>query len=164
MCFLQLDHVNVYHGQDYKSKYKAPTDYCMVLKVHTHLHTHTHLYNQQWTIMLLQPSVNLCFWSFEKKKIITENSHLRSFPIILLQMCFFISFKRNCQVGTCTLEFVYLSKRGHACTAVSPFFHIIIVYLPQSTHLQCIHIQEKMTMTVCVWHCSLSLPSSGVTE
>ncbi|XP_067371607.1 ras-associated and pleckstrin homology domains-containing protein 1a isoform X1 [Channa argus] len=31
-CFLQLDHVNVYHGQDYKSKYKAPTDYCMVLK------------------------------------------------------------------------------------------------------------------------------------
>uniref|UniRef100_A0A3B4URY6 Ras association (RalGDS/AF-6) and pleckstrin homology domains 1 n=1 Tax=Seriola dumerili TaxID=41447 RepID=A0A3B4URY6_SERDU len=32
VCFLQLDHVNVYHGQDYKSKYKAPTDYCMVLK------------------------------------------------------------------------------------------------------------------------------------
>uniref|UniRef100_A0A3P9GX33 Wu:fj59g11 n=1 Tax=Oryzias latipes TaxID=8090 RepID=A0A3P9GX33_ORYLA len=31
-CFLQLDHVNVYLGQDYKSKYKAPTDYCMVLK------------------------------------------------------------------------------------------------------------------------------------
>lgn len=33
VCFLQLDHVNVYYGQDYKSKYKAPTDYCMVLKV-----------------------------------------------------------------------------------------------------------------------------------
>ncbi|XP_071063177.1 LOW QUALITY PROTEIN: ras-associated and pleckstrin homology domains-containing protein 1-like [Pseudochaenichthys georgianus] len=32
VCFLQLDHVNVYSGQDYKSKYKAPTDYCMVLK------------------------------------------------------------------------------------------------------------------------------------
>ncbi|CAL9690713.1 unnamed protein product [Knipowitschia caucasica] len=32
VCFLQLDHVNVYFGQDYKSKYKAPTDYCMVLK------------------------------------------------------------------------------------------------------------------------------------
>ncbi|XP_041807085.1 ras-associated and pleckstrin homology domains-containing protein 1a isoform X2 [Chelmon rostratus] len=32
VCFLQLDHVNVYNGQDYKSKYKAPTDYCMVLK------------------------------------------------------------------------------------------------------------------------------------
>uniref|UniRef100_A0AAQ5XUU0 Ras association (RalGDS/AF-6) and pleckstrin homology domains 1b n=1 Tax=Amphiprion ocellaris TaxID=80972 RepID=A0AAQ5XUU0_AMPOC len=32
VCFLQLDHVNVYLGQDYKSKYKAPTDYCMVLK------------------------------------------------------------------------------------------------------------------------------------
>uniref|UniRef100_A0A3B4AYK6 Uncharacterized protein n=1 Tax=Periophthalmus magnuspinnatus TaxID=409849 RepID=A0A3B4AYK6_9GOBI len=32
VCFLQLDHVNVYYGQDYKSKYKAPTDYCMVLK------------------------------------------------------------------------------------------------------------------------------------
>ncbi|XP_035531823.1 ras-associated and pleckstrin homology domains-containing protein 1-like [Morone saxatilis] len=32
VCFLQLDHVNVYHGQDYKSKFKAPTDYCMVLK------------------------------------------------------------------------------------------------------------------------------------
>lgn len=35
-CFLQLDHVNVYLGQDYKSKYKAPTDYCMVLKVGGH--------------------------------------------------------------------------------------------------------------------------------
>ncbi|TNN48016.1 Ras-associated and pleckstrin y domains-containing protein 1 [Liparis tanakae] len=33
VCFLQLDHVNVYNGQDYKSKYKAPTDYCMVLKI-----------------------------------------------------------------------------------------------------------------------------------
>lgn len=32
VCFLQLDHANVYYGQDYKSKYKAPTDYCMVLK------------------------------------------------------------------------------------------------------------------------------------
>ncbi|KTF72953.1 hypothetical protein cypCar_00042190, partial [Cyprinus carpio] len=33
VCFLQLDHVNVYLGQDYRSKYKAPTDYCMVLKI-----------------------------------------------------------------------------------------------------------------------------------
>lgn len=33
MCFLQLDHVNVYYGQDYRSKYKAPTDYCLALKV-----------------------------------------------------------------------------------------------------------------------------------
>ncbi|XP_061735436.1 ras-associated and pleckstrin homology domains-containing protein 1-like isoform X1 [Nerophis ophidion] len=32
VCFLQLDHVNVYSGQDYKNKYKAPTDFCMVLK------------------------------------------------------------------------------------------------------------------------------------
>ncbi|XP_054602508.1 ras-associated and pleckstrin homology domains-containing protein 1 [Nothobranchius furzeri] len=32
VCFLQLDHVNVYLGQDYKDKYKAPTDHCMVLK------------------------------------------------------------------------------------------------------------------------------------
>ncbi|XP_014867845.1 PREDICTED: ras-associated and pleckstrin homology domains-containing protein 1-like isoform X1 [Poecilia mexicana] len=32
VCFLQLDHVNVYLGHDYKSKYKAPTDFCMVLK------------------------------------------------------------------------------------------------------------------------------------
>uniref|UniRef100_A0A8C6SIL2 Ras association (RalGDS/AF-6) and pleckstrin homology domains 1b n=1 Tax=Neogobius melanostomus TaxID=47308 RepID=A0A8C6SIL2_9GOBI len=31
-CFLQLDHVNVYYGQDYRSKYKAPTDYCLTLK------------------------------------------------------------------------------------------------------------------------------------
>ena len=33
VCFLQLDHVNVYYGQDYRSKYKAPTDYCLALKV-----------------------------------------------------------------------------------------------------------------------------------
>uniref|UniRef100_A0A8K9WMK7 Ras association (RalGDS/AF-6) and pleckstrin homology domains 1a n=1 Tax=Oncorhynchus mykiss TaxID=8022 RepID=A0A8K9WMK7_ONCMY len=32
VCFLQLDHVNVYNGQDYRSKYKAPTDYCLALK------------------------------------------------------------------------------------------------------------------------------------
>ncbi|XP_048389833.1 ras-associated and pleckstrin homology domains-containing protein 1 isoform X2 [Stegostoma tigrinum] len=31
-CFIQLDHVNVYYGQDYRSKYKAPTDYCCALK------------------------------------------------------------------------------------------------------------------------------------
>ena len=49
MCFLQLHHVNIYYGQDYRSKYKAPSDYCLVLKVthtHTHMaevtHTHTH--------------------------------------------------------------------------------------------------------------------------
>ncbi|XP_041515438.1 ras-associated and pleckstrin homology domains-containing protein 1 isoform X3 [Microtus oregoni] len=32
VCFLQLDHVNVYYGQDYRSKYKAPTDCCLALK------------------------------------------------------------------------------------------------------------------------------------
>ncbi|CAL8265713.1 unnamed protein product [Lota lota] len=32
VCFLQLHHVNIYYGQDYRSKYKAPTDYCLVLK------------------------------------------------------------------------------------------------------------------------------------
>ncbi|MBN3308735.1 RAPH1 protein, partial [Amia calva] len=32
VCFLQLDHVNVYYGQDYRNKYKAPTDYCLALK------------------------------------------------------------------------------------------------------------------------------------
>ncbi|XP_032210413.1 ras-associated and pleckstrin homology domains-containing protein 1 isoform X5 [Mustela erminea] len=32
VCFLQLDHVNVYYGQDYRNKYKAPTDHCLVLK------------------------------------------------------------------------------------------------------------------------------------
>ncbi len=36
VCFLQLDHVNVYYGQDYRSKYKAPTDYCLALKVKPH--------------------------------------------------------------------------------------------------------------------------------
>lgn len=33
MCFVQFDNVNVYYGQDVKSKYKAPTDFCFVLKV-----------------------------------------------------------------------------------------------------------------------------------
>nr|XP_015214838.1 PREDICTED: ras-associated and pleckstrin homology domains-containing protein 1 isoform X1 [Lepisosteus oculatus] len=32
VCFLQLDHVNVYYGQDYRNKYKAPSDYCLALK------------------------------------------------------------------------------------------------------------------------------------
>ncbi|XP_056467068.1 ras-associated and pleckstrin homology domains-containing protein 1a [Gadus chalcogrammus] len=32
VCFLQLHHVNIYYGQDYRSKYKAPSDYCLVLK------------------------------------------------------------------------------------------------------------------------------------
>ncbi|XP_055086033.1 amyloid beta A4 precursor protein-binding family B member 1-interacting protein isoform X2 [Periophthalmus magnuspinnatus] len=32
VCFVQFDNVNVYYGQDFKSKYKAPTDFCFVLK------------------------------------------------------------------------------------------------------------------------------------
>uniref|UniRef100_A0A4W6DW93 Amyloid beta A4 precursor protein-binding family B member 1-interacting protein n=1 Tax=Lates calcarifer TaxID=8187 RepID=A0A4W6DW93_LATCA len=32
VCFLQFDNVNVYYGKDFKSKYKAPTDFCFVLK------------------------------------------------------------------------------------------------------------------------------------
>ncbi|MBN3317806.1 RAPH1 protein, partial [Atractosteus spatula] len=35
VCFLQLDHVNVYYGQDYRNKYKAPSDYCLALKTDT---------------------------------------------------------------------------------------------------------------------------------
>ncbi|XP_031419160.1 amyloid beta A4 precursor protein-binding family B member 1-interacting protein-like isoform X2 [Clupea harengus] len=31
-CFIQLEHVNVYHSQEYKHKYRAPTDFCFVLK------------------------------------------------------------------------------------------------------------------------------------
>lgn len=32
VCFVQFDNVNVYYGKDFKSKYKAPTDFCFVLK------------------------------------------------------------------------------------------------------------------------------------
>ncbi|XP_028288602.1 amyloid beta A4 precursor protein-binding family B member 1-interacting protein [Parambassis ranga] len=32
VCFVQFDNVNVYYSKDYKSKYKAPTDFCFVLK------------------------------------------------------------------------------------------------------------------------------------
>ncbi|KAJ0059707.1 hypothetical protein NL108_011198, partial [Boleophthalmus pectinirostris] len=32
VCFVQFDNVNVYYGQDFKTKYKAPTDFCFVLK------------------------------------------------------------------------------------------------------------------------------------
>ncbi|CAG5896111.1 unnamed protein product [Menidia menidia] len=32
ICFVQFDNVNVYYGGDFKSKYKAPTDFCFVLK------------------------------------------------------------------------------------------------------------------------------------
>uniref|UniRef100_A0A672ZCI5 Amyloid beta A4 precursor protein-binding family B member 1-interacting protein n=1 Tax=Sphaeramia orbicularis TaxID=375764 RepID=A0A672ZCI5_9TELE len=32
VCFVQFDNVNVYYGQDFRSKYKAPTDFCFVLK------------------------------------------------------------------------------------------------------------------------------------
>ncbi|MBN3311688.1 AB1IP protein, partial [Atractosteus spatula] len=31
-CFIQFDNVNIYYGTEYKVKYKAPTDYCFVLK------------------------------------------------------------------------------------------------------------------------------------
>lgn len=33
VCFVQFDNVNVYYAKDLKSKYKAPTDHCFVLKV-----------------------------------------------------------------------------------------------------------------------------------
>ncbi|KAM6953391.1 amyloid beta A4 precursor protein-binding family B member 1-interacting protein [Aplochiton taeniatus] len=32
VCFVQFDNVNVYYGKDFKNKYKAPTDFCFVLK------------------------------------------------------------------------------------------------------------------------------------
>ncbi|XP_044033390.1 amyloid beta A4 precursor protein-binding family B member 1-interacting protein [Siniperca chuatsi] len=32
ICFVQFDNVNVYYGKDFKTKYKAPTDFCFVLK------------------------------------------------------------------------------------------------------------------------------------
>ncbi|XP_053198544.1 amyloid beta A4 precursor protein-binding family B member 1-interacting protein [Scomber japonicus] len=32
VCFVQLDNLNVYHAKDLKTKYKAPTDFCFVLK------------------------------------------------------------------------------------------------------------------------------------
>ncbi|XP_053118328.1 amyloid beta A4 precursor protein-binding family B member 1-interacting protein isoform X2 [Hemicordylus capensis] len=31
-CFIQFENVNVYYGVQFKMKYKAPTDYCFVLK------------------------------------------------------------------------------------------------------------------------------------
>ncbi|KAG9340090.1 hypothetical protein JZ751_022012 [Albula glossodonta] len=31
-CFVQFDNVNVYYGKDYKHKYKAPTEFCFILK------------------------------------------------------------------------------------------------------------------------------------
>ncbi|KAM6215924.1 amyloid beta A4 precursor protein-binding family B member 1-interacting protein isoform 2-T2 [Rhynchocyon petersi] len=31
-CFIQFENVNIYYGTQYKIKYKAPTDYCFVLK------------------------------------------------------------------------------------------------------------------------------------
>ncbi|KAL0961666.1 hypothetical protein UPYG_G00352970 [Umbra pygmaea] len=32
VCFVQFDNVNVYYGKDLKNKYKAPTEFCFVLK------------------------------------------------------------------------------------------------------------------------------------
>ncbi|KAL2085685.1 hypothetical protein ACEWY4_019005 [Coilia grayii] len=32
VCMVQFDNVNVYYAKDYKNKYKAPTDYCFILK------------------------------------------------------------------------------------------------------------------------------------
>ncbi|KAM4544210.1 amyloid beta A4 precursor protein-binding family B member 1-interacting protein [Fundulus diaphanus] len=32
ICFIQFDNVNVYYGKDVKNRYKAPTDFCFVLK------------------------------------------------------------------------------------------------------------------------------------
>lgn len=32
VCFVQFDNMNVYYGKDFKTKHKAPTDFCFVLK------------------------------------------------------------------------------------------------------------------------------------
>ncbi|KAM9775074.1 amyloid beta A4 precursor protein-binding family B member 1-interacting protein isoform 1-T1 [Syngnathus typhle] len=32
VCFVQFDNVNVYYGKDFRAKYKAPSDFCFVLK------------------------------------------------------------------------------------------------------------------------------------
>uniref|UniRef100_G3NN75 Amyloid beta A4 precursor protein-binding family B member 1-interacting protein n=1 Tax=Gasterosteus aculeatus aculeatus TaxID=481459 RepID=G3NN75_GASAC len=33
VCFVQFDNLNVYYGKDFKGKYKAPSDFCFLLKV-----------------------------------------------------------------------------------------------------------------------------------
>ncbi|XP_077952256.1 amyloid beta A4 precursor protein-binding family B member 1-interacting protein [Gasterosteus aculeatus] len=32
VCFVQFDNLNVYYGKDFKGKYKAPSDFCFLLK------------------------------------------------------------------------------------------------------------------------------------
>ncbi|XP_056289640.1 amyloid beta A4 precursor protein-binding family B member 1-interacting protein [Pseudoliparis swirei] len=32
VCFVQFDNLNIYFGKDFKGKYKAPTDFCFLLK------------------------------------------------------------------------------------------------------------------------------------
>ncbi|XP_034416196.1 amyloid beta A4 precursor protein-binding family B member 1-interacting protein isoform X2 [Cyclopterus lumpus] len=32
VCFVQFDNLNIYYGKDFKGKYKAPTDFCFLLK------------------------------------------------------------------------------------------------------------------------------------
>lgn len=51
VCFVQFDNLNVYYGKDFKSRYKAPTDFCFVLKV------------SETLLRLLKAQSSVCFHS-----------------------------------------------------------------------------------------------------
>uniref|UniRef100_A0A3Q1BRA3 Amyloid beta A4 precursor protein-binding family B member 1-interacting protein n=1 Tax=Amphiprion ocellaris TaxID=80972 RepID=A0A3Q1BRA3_AMPOC len=92
VCFIQFDNVNVYYGKDFKSKYKAPTDFCFVLKV-------------SWLIDLAcfkaKKDVNEEVQkSFSLKKKIIMNFGTKKTP-------YYTMSKKNCDFSTCCKNMPY---------------------------------------------------------
>lgn len=66
VCFVQFDNVNVYFGKDVKNRYKAPTDFCFVLKVSQLVQLSPLRSAQSFLLDLTNKSLNLS--EIQKKK------------------------------------------------------------------------------------------------
>lgn len=70
VCFVQFDNVNVYFGKDVKNRYKAPTDFCFVLKV-SPLIRHSPLKSAQRFCLDL---INKSSQKYQKRRSLLDNN------------------------------------------------------------------------------------------
>nr|XP_015810929.2 amyloid beta A4 precursor protein-binding family B member 1-interacting protein [Nothobranchius furzeri] len=93
VCFVQFDNVNVYFGKDVKNRYKAPTDFCFVLK-HPQIQKESQYIkylccDDDWTMRLWMTGIRIAkygallhgnYKAAEKKSVVSSAWTNRSTP------------------------------------------------------------------------------------
>nr|XP_024003436.1 amyloid beta A4 precursor protein-binding family B member 1-interacting protein-like [Salvelinus alpinus] len=74
-CFIQFDKVNIYTATDYKQKYKAPTDFCFILK-----HPQIQKESQYIRFLCCDDELTLSLWV---NSIRVAKVRLYSYPLLL---------------------------------------------------------------------------------